>query len=69
MLCESGWKTRPLNNYNKKIFLFPPGSVGKGKGKALPEDKAACQVFVGNLSFRTSWQDLKDHFKHIGDIE
>ena len=26
-------------------------------------------MYVGNLSYRTSWQDLKDHFRQCGDIE
>lgn len=28
-----------------------------------------CSVYVGNLSFRTSWQDLKDHMREIGPVE
>lgn len=27
------------------------------------------QLFVGNLSFECSWQDLKDHFKKCGKVE
>jgi len=26
------------------------------------------KVFVGNLSFRTTWQDLKDHMRQVGDV-
>ena len=26
------------------------------------------RVFVSNLSYDTSWQDLKDHFKQAGDV-
>ena len=29
---------------------------------------AAKRVFVGNLSYKTSWQDLKDHMKSIGEV-
>jgi RNA recognition motif-containing protein len=28
-----------------------------------------CQLFVGNLSFETSWRELKDHFRQCGDVE
>lgn len=28
-----------------------------------------CSVFVGNLSFRTSWQDLKDHMRQAGNVD
>jgi len=34
---------------------------GKGAGTSR-------RVYVGNLSYRTSWQDLKDHFKQIGKV-
>jgi len=27
------------------------------------------QLFVTNLSYETSWQDLKDHFRQCGDVE
>merc|ERR1719450_154709 len=26
------------------------------------------RLFVGNLAFKTSWQDLKDHFKTVGNV-
>ena len=35
------------------------GSGGKGGGK---------NVYVGNLAWTVSWQDLKDHFKTIGPV-
>ena len=28
-----------------------------------------CQLFVGNLSFDTTWRELKDHFRQCGDVE
>lgn len=27
------------------------------------------QLFIGNLSWETGWQDLKDHFRQIGEID
>jgi len=28
-----------------------------------------CQLFVGNLSYDTTWKELKDHFRQCGDVE
>jgi len=43
-------------------------SSGKGgKGKYSAEDKGRV-VYVGNLPFRASWQDLKDVFKNCGNV-
>jgi RNA recognition motif-containing protein len=28
-----------------------------------------CQLFVGNLSWETTWRELKDHFRQCGDVE
>ena len=30
--------------------------------------KVARRVYVGNLAWRTSWQDLKDHFGVVGEV-
>jgi RNA recognition motif-containing protein len=32
------------------------------------EGSSGCQLFVGNLSFETTWQELKDHFRQIGEV-
>merc|ERR1719158_1651315 len=52
---------------------------GKGKGKSYdapphlapmrvgPKDKGHL-VYVGNLPFRASWQDVKDVFKEQGEV-
>lgn len=32
------------------------------------KDKTGRQVFVGNLPYNTSWQDLKDHFRACGNV-
>jgi len=32
-------------------------------------DDGARMVYVGNLSFKLRWQELKDHFKQIGQVE
>lgn len=47
------------------------------KGSRSPEEKkdnisnpvnSGNKVFVGSLSFRTTWQKLKDHMKQIGNV-
>lgn len=38
---------------------------GGGGGGGI---RVARRVFVGNLSWQTSWQDLKDHFKSCGAV-
>eukprot|EP00192_Tetraselmis_astigmatica_P012931 CAMPEP_0117670812 /NCGR_PEP_ID=MMETSP0804-20121206/12978_1 /TAXON_ID=1074897 /ORGANISM="Tetraselmis astigmatica, Strain CCMP880" /LENGTH=389 /DNA_ID=CAMNT_0005479187 /DNA_START=119 /DNA_END=1289 /DNA_ORIENTATION=+ len=52
---------------------------GRGRGKRsyeYREDepvgattiKVARRIYVSNLSYRTAWQGLKDHFKAVGDV-
>jgi len=38
------------------------------KEKRVEEVNNTRRVYVGNLSYRTSWQNLKDHFKTIGTV-
>ena len=48
------------------------GGRGKGgKGGGAPPPPAGpghTKVYVGNLSWETSWQDLKDHFRQVGEV-
>ena len=30
--------------------------------------ESGCRVYVGNLSYETSWQTLKDHFREAGNV-
>lgn len=41
------------------------GARGDGDGDAV---RVGRRVYVGNLSWSTSWQDLKDHFRQIGTV-
>ena len=48
------------------------GGRGRGKGFSAAVGSAAppagTKVYVGNLSWETSWQDLKDHFRSAGEV-
>lgn len=46
------------------------GHPGMGRGGFMPPAPSARgrQVFIGNLPYTTSWQDLKDRFRHAGNI-
>ena len=47
------------------------GGFGGGKGYSSGDSGAAApgtKVYVGNLSWETSWQDLKDHFRQAGEV-
>ncbi|CAM9466731.1 unnamed protein product, partial [Sphacelaria rigidula] len=41
------------------------GGGGGGGGPSI----AGRQLYVGNLSFETTWADLKDHFRSSGEVE
>lgn len=41
----------------------------KGKGGGAPSSgDPTCRVYVGNLAYSASWQDVKDHFKVAGNV-
>lgn len=45
---------------------------GRAHPYARERDEAprssGCRVFVHNLAFSTSWQDLKDHARQAGEV-
>ena len=43
------------------------GKGGKG-GANAGAGAEGTKVYVGNLSWETSWQDLKDHFRSVGEV-
>ena len=43
------------------------GGKGGGRGGGGPI-VGGTKVYVGNLSWETSWQDLKDHFRTVGEV-
>ena len=42
------------------------GGGGGSSGEHVPE--AGARVYVMNLSFKTSWRELKDHFRQAGKV-
>merc|ERR1712137_429991 len=34
-----------------------------------PRRREGCRVYVGNIAWETTWQDLKDHMKSVGHVE
>ena len=41
--------------------------TGLGDAEGGGEIQVARRIYVGNLSYSVAWQDLKDHFKPIGE--
>lgn len=39
------------------------------KGANHVATEPGCKLYVGNLSFEVRWEDLKDHFCKIGEVE
>ena len=55
---------------DKEILGRGKGSKGgKGGGKGRGGGTAGCRVYVGNLDWSVSWQDLKDHFREAGEVK
>jgi len=47
-----------------------PRSVGaNGAYSANPNQTSNCSVYVWNLSYDVSWQDLKDHMRKAGNVD
>lgn len=45
------------------------GAGGRGGGRGARNTKeVGRRLFVSNLDFGTSWQDLKDHFRQVGPV-
>jgi len=55
---------RELQNstiHGRPIFVREDREAGKGAQNT--------QLFVGNLSYETTWKELKDHFRSCGEVE
>jgi len=57
-------KRRGGNTYRPR---GPRGGHGGGPG-GMGGGQSRKRVFVSNLAWETSWQDLKDHFKQSGNV-
>lgn len=64
---DGKFRERPPPGAVKAVARLEP-KVEEDEGYMLPPDQI-CRVFVGSLSFSTTWQSLKDHFGQVGDIE
>jgi RNA recognition motif-containing protein len=42
--------------------------VASGRGSRGNSQSSSCSVYVGNLSYDTAWQDLKDHMRQAGNV-
>ena len=56
--CRTTKKTQPSSLF----FAFPPPSLFS------LNSQTGKRCFVGNLAWRTSWQDLKDKFREVGTV-
>jgi RNA recognition motif-containing protein len=45
----------------------PPQSSSSSNMNVVVEP--GCQLYIGNLSWETGWQELKDYFRQCGDVE
>lgn len=47
-----------------------PAASSPSAAPAAASDKVeGSQLFIGNLSWDTTWQELKDHFATVGDVQ
>uniref|UniRef100_A0A7S1L844 RRM domain-containing protein n=1 Tax=Alexandrium catenella TaxID=2925 RepID=A0A7S1L844_ALECA len=63
-----GGQGRSLDLEAAHHVRLPHRSTAQDEGVRLPPEEIN-RVFVGNLSFTTNWQGLKDHFKTAGNVE
>lgn len=45
------------------------GGGARFGGGGVPGGASGTQLFVGNLSYETTWKELKDHFRQCGDVQ
>jgi len=72
-LQNSRLNSRPMYLREDRVQSGGKGGGGGkgGKGGSRSDDKSStgCQLFVGNMPFDTSWQEVKDHFREVGEVE
>ena len=52
----------------RPIFVREDREEGTAAAKHLATGIQSRRLYVGNLSYDVSWQDLKDHFKQCGSV-
>eukprot|EP00124_Ichthyophonus_hoferi_P005006 Ihof_evm2s637 gene=Ihof_evmTU2s637 len=55
-----------LNPINDRYSTLPPRLTSRVTSARASETDPDCQVYVGNLNYSVSWQDLKDFFRVAG---
>merc|ERR1712187_999874 len=43
-------------------------SSRRARSRSRSRSRGNCRVFVGNLPYSATWQDLKDHMRDAGDV-
>lgn len=56
---------QPFQQFSQPQLNMGFGPIGGGMGMGMGLNK---RLYVGNLSWEVAWQDLKDHFKQIGNV-
>ena len=56
------------SNMNKRAAAVGSSRGGRGGGGGTAPVVLGRSVYVGNLSYETAWQDLKDHMRSAGDV-
>lgn len=54
---------------DRMIFVREDRESSSGKGYQQLGTRGGNSVYVGNLSYETSWQDLKDHMRKAGNVD
>ena len=60
-------KAAPAGRASRRASPYSNKPVGRAAAPRM-QPQAGKTVYVGNLSWDVSWQDLKDHFKSVGPV-
>jgi RNA recognition motif-containing protein len=64
-----GYYTQQQPSGNAPATNAPGPSYSSGGGTNGGAATQGCRVYVGNLSWDVTWQDLKDHMRDAGDVK
>jgi len=54
---------------DRMIFVREDRETSSGGGNQQGGNRGSTSVYVGNLAYETSWQDLKDHMRAAGNVD